>query len=123
MKRLLITGGSSYLGRHLAPRAAQAWELVHTFYRHDPDGSGGQQLDVRDRRAVAALVRSWRPDVIVHLAGSNRTLDMREVIELGADHVAAAAAEVGARLVHLSTDVIFDGRRAPYRESDPRARR
>jgi dTDP-4-dehydrorhamnose reductase len=119
VKRLLITGGSGYLGRHLVPRAARAWELRYTYYQRPPGAPGGHKLDVRDREAVLALVRAAPPDAIIHLAGSNRTPDMQRVIELGARHVVAAAAETGARLIHLSSDVIFDGRRAPYRESDP----
>jgi dTDP-4-dehydrorhamnose reductase len=58
-------------------------------------------------------------DVVIHTAGSNRSPDMKAVIELGTAHVARAAAEIGARMVHLSTDVLFGGDEAPYLESDP----
>jgi dTDP-4-dehydrorhamnose reductase len=44
---------------------------------------------------------------------------MDEVIRRGAEHVTAAARRHDARLIHLSTDVIFDGQHAPYHEEDP----
>jgi dTDP-4-dehydrorhamnose reductase len=120
MKRLLITGGSSYLGQSLVPLALARYELCYTYFSRDPLGlPQGQQLDVCDGEAVRRLVTLWRPDTIIHLAGSNRSPAMEQVIRQGAEHVTAAAAKWGARLIHLSTDVLFDGRRPPYRESDP----
>lgn len=120
--RLLITGGSSYLGRHLVPHALQnADDVLHTYYRHRPSHlPAGEQLDLRDGPAVRALVARWAPDVIIHTAGSNRPVEtMDAVIRLGAEHVTTAARASAARLIHISTDVVFDGRRAPYREEDP----
>lgn len=118
--RLLITGGSGYLGRHLVPLAAEnARVLVHTYFSNEPpDVPGERRLDVRDGDAVMALVGAFRPDVIIHAAGSSGRPAMSETIELGAEHVTTAAMRVGARLIHLSTDVVFDGKHAPYREED-----
>jgi len=120
VKRILITGGSSYLGRRLVRIAAKHGRIRHTYYRHNLlDISGGQQLDVRDGTTVRRFVTTWKPDVIIHTAGSNRTRDMKAVICQGAENLTEAAAIVKARLIHISSDVIFDGRKAPYRESDP----
>lgn len=120
--RLLISGGSSYLGQHLVPlaRRQDGAQLLYTYFHHDPvQGEEGRQLDVRDDAAVTRLVTDFRPDVIIHLAGSNRpAATMDEVIRRGAEHITAAAMGCGARLIHLSTDVIFDGQQAPYREED-----
>lgn len=118
--RLLITGGSGYLGRHLVPLAAEnSRALVHTYFSSEPrDVPGERRLDVRDEDAVMALVGAFQPDVIIHAAGSSGRPAMSETIELGAEHVTAAAMRVGARLIHLSTDVVFDGKYAPYREED-----
>jgi dTDP-4-dehydrorhamnose reductase len=118
-QRILITGGSSYLGRHLVPLASPDFDVHYTYYSHDPAflHAVGHQLDVRDEAAVSSLLQTIRPDVIIHTAGSNRTPDMTNVIVRGTRHITAAATAGAARLIHLSTDVLFDGRQPPYDET------
>jgi len=75
---------------------------------------------VCDRAAVDDLMARVRPAAVVHTAYLQGGDRMREVNVDGAAHVAAAAALHGARLIHLSTDFVFDGELArPYREDDP----
>lgn len=120
MKRILITGGSSYLGQHLVPLATRQLEICYTFYENDPlDLPYGEQLDLRDEHRVMNLISEFQPEAIIHTAGSNRSPDMAAVITLGAKYVTEAARKSGIRLIHMSTDVIFDGQNAPYRETDP----
>ncbi len=119
-RRLLITGGSGYLGRHIARQVAAGWpgEWRYTTFSADPLAlPQGARLDVRDGAAVARVVADFAPDAIIHTAGSNTTPDMAAVIIDGTRHVAEAAARAGARLVHLSTDSVFGGDRAPYDET------
>ncbi|MCO5193370.1 MAG: sugar nucleotide-binding protein [Anaerolineae bacterium] len=116
--RILITGGSGYLGRHLTPLAQRQDEVVYTFFSEDLlNLPGGVRLDVRRKDAVMALLGDFRPNVIIHAAGSNRSADMETVITAGTRHVVEAAAAVSARLIFLSTDVVFDGTAGPYAES------
>ncbi len=119
MNRLLITGGSSYLGQELTRQSLTAYDVAYTFFSQDPLGlPNGRYLDMRDAAAVAHLVAEFAPDVIIHTAGSNRGADMTAVIEQGAAHITRAAAAASARLIHLSTDVVFSGQGgAPYDET------
>ena len=120
MKRILLTGGGGYLGRHLLPVASKQFEARYTYFNRDPlNLPTGLQLDLRDRQAVLQFVFGTQPDVIIHTAGSNRSPDMESVICQGTANIVDAASAVNARLIHLSTDALFDGLNPPYRESDP----
>ncbi len=125
MARVLITGGGSYLGQHLTPLARNEHEVCYTYFSQDVLAlPGGVQLDVRQETAVARLITTFRPQVIIHTVGSNRGADVRGVIEAGTRHVTGAALAVQARLIHISTDSIFNGRAddphpPPYDESAP----
>ncbi len=119
MKRLLITGGGSFLGQHLVPLAFSQFETRYTIYRQDPFNSpASRRIDLRDHEPIKNLVTAFQPDVIIHTAGSNRSQDMDAVIRQGTGHITAAAETVNAKLIHLSSDALFDGRAAPYRETD-----
>jgi dTDP-4-dehydrorhamnose reductase len=109
---LLVTGGSGYLGRELLRRAAGA--IGATFTAAPPPG--GLRLDVRDRDAVRLAFERIRPGAVIHTA--YRQDDRRTTFD-GALAVAEAAAAAGARLVHLSTDLVFGGEKDdPYTEDD-----
>jgi dTDP-4-dehydrorhamnose reductase len=95
--------------------AAAGWRVTAAGHR-----SGSPRLDVRDQEAVTALLRAVRPAAVVHTAYVQNGPDAWDVIAGGSGAVAAASVAVGARLVHLSTDVVFSGRAGrPYREDDP----
>jgi dTDP-4-dehydrorhamnose reductase len=122
---IIVTGGSGHLGGWVVHLARAEWDVAATHLtraRREPDVDW-RQLDVRDRAAVAALIREVRPRVIVHTAALNpgQGTAFEAVNVDGTRHVARAAALVGARLIHVSTDVLFDGERGSYVEEDPPA--
>ncbi len=116
--RLLVTGGSSYLGQTLVPTAVSRFKTTYTYFNNDPlQRTNGTRVDMRDETAVKRLVAEGQPHVIIHTAGSNRGDDMAAVIRSGARHITQAAKQVGARLIHISTDTVFAGDAAPYDET------
>lgn len=103
--RLHVTGATGYLGSELVRRVADA---------------SAERVEVRDAGAVRELLERVRPEAVIHTAYRQDGPGAWEITVEGAEYVARAAAAVGARLVHLSTDVVFDGRKgAPYVEDDP----
>ena len=111
---MLITGASGYLGAELARRAPQATGTYLTAER-----PGAVRLDVRDADAVTSLMRDLRPAAVIHTAYRESGEEAEQVNVAGSRNVARAAAAVGARLVHVSTDLVFDGALGrPYTEGD-----
>jgi dTDP-4-dehydrorhamnose reductase len=114
--RVLVIGAAGMLGHDVVAVAGDAAHDVVALARAD--------LDITDPAAVAAAVRDARPDTVVNCAAWT-DVDGAEADEAaatavngdGAGHVAAAAAQAGAHLVHVSSDYVFDGRaREPYTE-------
>lgn len=107
--RLLVTGGThGYLGRHVVRRAAALG--------HEVVAVGSAEADVRDRHAVDVLLERHRPDAVVHTAYVQSDW---AVTATGAAHVARSAARHGARLVLVSSDVVFSGDAVHYDEAAP----
>ena len=123
---VLVTGASGLLGRAVLAafaRDARFRAVGAAFSRAEPPLL---RCDLRDAAASRALVQAQRPAVVVHAAAERRP-DACEKDAAGSAllnvhatfHLAAAAAEVGARFVYVSTDYLFDGTAAPYAESAP----
>ena len=110
-----MTGASGYLGSELVRRARdRGYEVIAATFSRP-----GLQVDVRDSAAIARLVEPGAFDAVVHTAYVRDGPSAWPVSVDGAANVARAAARAGARLVHLSTDVVFDGRReTPYIEAN-----
>lgn len=110
---VLVVGASGYLGSELAAQASAAGRSVAGT---STTGSGGWlRLDVTDRSATHQLLASVRPELVINTAYKNTSW---VVCADGAANVALAAAAVGARLVHISTDALHAGRPAPYLDDD-----
>jgi dTDP-4-dehydrorhamnose reductase len=131
-QRVLVTGGNGQLGRDLRDVLAGATPdggldaAVPTGPGLDVLSTDVDTVDIVDRTAVATAFEGYRPDVVIH-GGAFTAVDRCEsepdaayaVNALGTRHVAEAARRVGAHLVYVSTDYVFDGRLdRPYVEWD-----
>ncbi|HZM55997.1 MAG TPA: dTDP-4-dehydrorhamnose reductase [Acidimicrobiales bacterium] len=139
--RVLVTGGNGQLGRDLrvvlagAVPAGGEHRSPHVGHGVLPSVAEGtfevlstdiDTLDVVDRTAVREAVDTFRPDIVLH-GGAYTAVDACEsdpdtafaVNALGTRHLAEAAVDVGAHLVYVSTDYVFDGTlERPYVEWD-----
>jgi dTDP-4-dehydrorhamnose reductase len=115
--RILVTGATGSLGCAVYERArASGWDVTGAYFAQ-PAETADEQLDIRDPAAVHAALRRLRPDVVIHTAKGRDPDDWRATADGAAHaHVAVAAAAIGARLVHVSTDAVFSGRDVHYDE-------
>lgn len=127
--RLLVTGGSGFLGREVVKAAlAGGCDVVATYFAHEPIERDGRvrwvRLDLRDGGAIDALIGGMLDDpadAVIHTAYLERGPDLRAVTAGGSERIAVASRRLGARLVHVSTDLVFDGTTTTsYREEDTR---
>lgn len=104
--------------------------LLGGWTRHALEASGyvvrWERVDLEDPRAIREAARAWLPGAVVHCAAVSAIADCakdparaRRVNTAATEAIAVACAEVGARLVHVSTDLVFDGEHAPYAEDGP----
>jgi dTDP-4-dehydrorhamnose reductase len=117
---LLVTGASGYLGRALLT-SSEPPVIATRVSSAQPAGPAldWHRLDVRDAAGVDELFERVRPGAVIHTAYRQEGDDAWDTNVAGSANVAAAAARQGARLVHVSTDLVFDGTdRRPYREED-----
>ena len=117
--KVLITGAGGMLGRDTVVAADAVHHEVAEYTR--------AQLDITNPEAVMEVFERELPAAVINCAAwtdvdgaESSQLDAFLVNENGAGNVAAAAAAIGARVIHVSTDYVFDGtKREPYVESDP----
>jgi dTDP-4-dehydrorhamnose reductase len=119
VNKVLLFGAAGQMGQAIV-KEGQARRLSIT-------GLGRDACDIRDGAAVAAQVAQHQPDVIVNCAAYTAVDAAQSEPETafainrdGAANVAAACAEAGAALIHLSTDYVFgDGSESARHEADP----
>jgi dTDP-4-dehydrorhamnose reductase len=113
----LIIGASGFLGSRMLSLAPSDSDVTGTGSRR-PVPEGGWRtatLDASSPSAVRSLIERLRPEAIFYL--SYHTADRSITVE-GARVAAQSASRLGARFFLTSTDLVFDGEHAPYRETD-----
>lgn len=117
--KILITGAAGQLGRALVDELGRRrdGEMVATDL---------PELDISHQEAVARLLSAERPEVVINAAAATRVDDLEadpdlalKVNALGPRNLAVACRRLGAKLVQVSTDYVFDGTKVgPYVEWD-----
>jgi dTDP-4-dehydrorhamnose reductase len=112
--KMLVTGGSGRMGQMLLPTLQGV-----LFAPRSSD------LEIRDELAVHTAFEQFKPDVVLHMAAYTDVGKAELERELcwavnvqGTRNLARACTHSGARLVHISTDYVFDGELGMYKETD-----
>ena len=123
MKKILLTGCNGQLGRAIQKEYGNEAEFIRTDMI---EGEGITVLDISDVEAVMSVCKKENPDVIINCAaytnvdGCETNEDLAfKANAIGPRNLAIAATEIGAKLIHVSTDYVFSGDATkPYTEFD-----
>lgn len=115
--KVLLTGANGQLGHCFQDVFPSDWSIIT---------ANRQQLDITDFNAVEAYIANHRPDAIVNAAAYTAVDRAEDEYELaykvnviGAENLAILAKNYHAKLIHISTDYVFDGNKNfPYLETD-----
>ncbi|AQQ72020.1 dTDP-4-dehydrorhamnose reductase [Limihaloglobus sulfuriphilus] len=131
MKKILITGGAGFVGANCAMLARRQWDVYVTTHktRINPALPAREvALDIADLENVQSVISRIRPVAIIHAAALSDTRSSAEKPELamkmnadGTKNMAIAAGQYGAKLVYISTDLVYDGEGSLYSETDTAA--
>ncbi len=129
MKKILVTGSNGLLGQKLTDLYIQnnQIQLIATgrgINRHPiKENYEYVEMDITDAENVTEVLNKYKPHSVIHTAAMTNVdaceLDHEACIKNNIDavkNVAIASEQIGAHLIHLSTDFIFDGTSGPYKE-------
>ena len=124
MKKILVTGCNGQLGRAIRKEYKDAGvRFINTDVK---ESEGIVALDISDINQVMELIKSEKPDVIINCA-AHTNVDACEtqwdlaykINAIGPRNLSIAANEVNAKMIHVSTDYVFEGNgEMPYKEFD-----
>lgn len=129
--RIYVTGGTGLVGSNVIRLARERYghEVIASLYGPPPEGAIDYELDsldMRDARAVRASLEKYRPDAVIHCAALLDQIMMHRERALAWDMMvggtlafASACRDIGARLVFVSSDWVFDGREPIVDEDSP----
>lgn len=126
--KILITGGSGFLGTRITAMLKGRYRLCSTFCSapHGIAGCESVKLDLRSRQEVEKTVEKTAPDIIIHAAAVSspdlceKDKQTARDINTGGSHTLLGAAKRAGspRMVYISTDMVFDGEKGGYTEQD-----
>ncbi len=126
MKRILITGGSGFLGTKMREAARGKYNVYFTYQKTAKDKfSKGFKCDIIDRNKVFETIGRIKPFVIIHAAAvtdvdlceKNRELAWKVNVG-GTKNIIDACSKYKIKLIFVSTSYVFDGKKGNYRETD-----
>lgn len=126
--KLLLTGASGFLGWNIAAQTRDKFEVHAVVHSHRIliPGAEVHRIDLTDFRELKYAFQKLKPDAVIHAAAASQPnycqqhrTESRRINVDAALNIAGLAADHGARLVFVSTDLVFDGKRSLYTEDDP----
>lgn len=120
--KILVTGAAGFLGTKVMNILKDDFELIGT---EREKRKGSIKMDITDRKEVFSVLERIKPDIVLHIAAM-ADVDACEIkkdlawsvnVE-GTKNIIEGCKRIGAKMIHISTDVVFDGKKSPYKEDD-----
>lgn len=129
MENVLITGTNGLLGQKCVAQFNSDYQVWGSDIQNQPyieyDKFQYIQMDISKREVVRDALLSLKPQYIINTAGytnvdgceTNKELCWKTNVE-GVQNLIYGATKIGAKIIHISSDYIFDGKNGPYKETD-----
>ena len=127
MKKLLITGASGFLGWHLCQLAKEEWEIYGTYLSHPLEIPGMKILkaNLTNFQELKRIFNDVKPEAVIHTAAHSQPnfcqinpKESHAINVIASCNIAGLCADNSIPCAFTSTDLVFDGLNAPYRETD-----
>jgi dTDP-4-dehydrorhamnose reductase len=127
MKKLLITGASGFLGWHICQLAKTEWEVYGTYFSHSLEISGVNTVKVNltEFQELKDIFKDINPTSVIHTAAlsqpnfcQNNPQKSYTINATASCNIAGLCADYAIPCAFTSTDLVFDGLNAPYKETD-----
>jgi len=128
MKELIVTGASGFLGWNICNAAQNDWEVIGISGTHEMHDAPFLVLtfDLCDFEGSERIFRKIRPVAVVHAAAAADANycqmhpdQTRRINVEASEHIARLSAQCGSACIFVSTDLVFNGKNAPYSEASP----
>ena len=125
--KILLTGGSGLFGRAFVEliKDRTSHDIYATYNENIVDSEEAVFLDITDKKRVEEVIKKLQPDVVVHAAAFTNVdkceVEKEKAYDInakGTKNVAMASNEIGAKMIYISTDYVFDGTKGFYEEKD-----
>ena len=124
LEKVLVTGAGGLLGSKLVQVLSQDYVVIPT-HNTQAIHSNSVRMNIVDRDEVFSVLTQSSPEVVVHAAAETNVdkceIDRERAWNINAEgtrNVATACSEIGAKLIYVSTDYVFDGGKGSYSEED-----
>jgi dTDP-4-dehydrorhamnose reductase len=121
MKTVLLTGCAGLLGKYLQKTAPENIRLISTYKTYAPSPSA--YMDILEQMIVDAVFSIYKPDCVIHCAANGdvdfaekNPSESRRINVQGTKNIINACKDFESKLIHISTNAVFDGGTPPYSE-------
>lgn len=127
MQKLLITGASGFLGWHLCELASEKWDIYGTYFSHYLEIPGAKlvKVDLTDFTKLKSVFEEIQPSAVIHTAALSQPNycqihqeESHSINVTASLNIARLCADNSIKCVFTSTDLVFDGKKGFYKETD-----